>query len=66
MRKIGLFSVLLLLGLAGSQLLPSLLGASHAAVAEVVTFLAMAGLSFIMIHVGYEFELETKRLRAYG
>ena len=66
MRKVLLFSALLILGLAGSQVLPGLLGPAHKGFSSVVTFLTMAGLAFIMIHVGYEFELDRGRLASYG
>ena len=66
MKKIALFSGLLLLGLVGSQVLPDLLGPYRPAFAEVVGFLTYAGLSFIMIHVGYEFELDKRNLSGYG
>ncbi len=66
MRKILLFSALLFAGLAGSQVLPGLLGDAHGVAAETVGFLTMVGLSFIIVHVGYEFEIEKDRLKAYG
>lgn len=66
MKKIALFSTLLFVGLVGSQFLPSLLGPWHAAGGEVLTFFTMVGLSFIMVHVGYEFEIDRSNLRAYG
>jgi Kef-type K+ transport system membrane component KefB len=64
MRKVVLFSALLVLGLVGSQFLPSLPG--HDVAHEVVTVLTMLLLGFIMIHVGYEFEIDRTRLRTYG
>jgi Kef-type K+ transport system membrane component KefB len=64
MRKVFLFSGLLILGLAGSQLLPALTW--FAALHELVTVLTMLFLGFIMIHVGYEFEIDRARLRSYG
>ncbi len=66
MKKIALFSALLFIGLVGSQFLPALLGDWHAAAGGVLTFLTMVGLSFIMVHVGYEFELDRGNVRAYG
>lgn len=66
MKKIALFSTLLVLGLAGSQFLPAWLGPQHAIASEVIGFFTMAGLAFIMIHVGYEFEIDKSDLRAYG
>lgn len=66
MKKIALFSALLLLGLVGSQVLPGLLGPYRPAFAEAVGFLTYVGLSFIMIHVGYEFELDKRNVRGYG
>jgi len=66
MRKVLLYSVLLVVGLIGSQALPAAMGDSYHAVGEVVALLTMVALSFIMIHVGYEFELDKSNLKAYG
>jgi Kef-type K+ transport system membrane component KefB len=66
MKKILLFSLLLLAGLVLSQLVPLLPSGPAAVVREVVQLLAMVALGFIMIHVGYEFEIEKDRLRGYG
>ncbi len=66
MKRVALFSGLLLLGLLGSQLLPALSGTAYPAVSSAVSLLTMWGLSFIMIHVGYEFEIDRGNLRAYG
>jgi len=66
MKKITLFSALLLAGLVGSQLLPAWLGPDYATLAEAVRFLTMFGLAFIMIHVGYEFELDQTQVRTLG
>ena len=66
MKKIGVFSTLLILGLIGSQFLPFWLGAHLQFGREVISVLTMVGLSFIMIHVGYEFELNKTRIRSYG
>lgn len=66
MRKVLLFSVLLILGLTGSQILPHVAGAAYHPVLELSSFLTMVGLAFIMIHVGYEFEIDKGNLRQYG
>ena len=66
MRKVLGYSVLLLVGLAGSQVLPSLTGDLHDSVATVVRVLTMTGLAFIMIHVGFEFHIDKSNLRRYG
>ena len=66
MRKVLLFSLLLIAGLIGSQMLPSLVGAPLAAAQKVINLLTMVALAFIMIHVGYEFELDRTRLGSYG
>lgn len=66
MKKVALFSLLLILGLAGSQVLPSLVGESYGPISEVIGFLTFVALAFIMIHVGYEFEIDKNNLRAYG
>jgi hypothetical protein len=66
MRKVLLFSVLLLLGLIGSQLFPGIVGPAYAGVGDAVRVLTMTGLSFIMIRVGYEFDIDKSNLRQYG
>ena len=66
MRKVLLFSVLLLLGLIGSQWLPDVFGPAYAGFGDVVRILTMTGLSFIMIRVGYEFDIDKSRLKEYG
>jgi len=64
-KKVLLFSVLLVVGLVVSQYLESLTGGSPAA-RESVRILTMILLAFIMIHVGYEFEIDRSRLAGYG
>jgi Kef-type K+ transport system membrane component KefB len=59
MRKVALYSVLLVLGLVGSQLLA---GAGE----TLIKLLTMTALAFIMIHVGWEFDLDRSRLGQYG
>lgn len=66
MRKVLIFSILLLIGLIGSQWLPGLLGAGYARVGDAVRLLTMIGLSFIMIRVGYEFDIDKSNLKRYG
>ena len=65
MRKVLLFSVLLVVGLILSQYLDVILGDSGTA-REAVRILTMVMLAFIMIHVGYEFEIDRSRLKSYG
>jgi len=55
MRKVLLFSVLLILGLTGSQVLPAVVGHACGPLSGLTRFLTMVGLAFIMTHVGYEF-----------
>jgi Kef-type K+ transport system membrane component KefB len=66
MKKVLLFSMLLLLGLIGSQWLPASIGPAYAKVGDLVRILTMAGLSFIMIRVGYEFDIDKTNLSQYG
>ncbi len=65
MRAIVVYSVLLILGLIGSQVLPGFLSGYEAA-RPAIQLLTMFCLSFIMIHVGYEFEVDKKNPRKYG
>lgn len=66
MQKVLVYSILLVAGLMGSQLLPHAFPSAFAMLDGVILFLTMAGLSFIMIHVGYEFEIDKGNLRQYG
>lgn len=66
MKKVLLFSTLLVVGMIGSQLLPSLLGSLLPPVAHAIRLITMMALAFIMIHVGYEFEIDKSQLGRYG
>lgn len=66
MKKVLIFSILLLIGLVGSQILPGLVGPAYPDIAHVVRVLTMIALAFIMIHVGYEFEIDKSNLKQYG
>ena len=66
MKKVATFSSLLILGLIGAKLIPELAGAYFRIVDEIVSFLTLTGLGFIMIHVGYEFEIDKSNVKAYG
>jgi len=66
MRKVALFSVLLIVGLVGSQILPQALGDLYGVFGEVINLLTLVALAFIMIHVGYEFEIDKSKARSYG
>ena len=66
MKKVMIFSALLIVGMVSSQLLPDLLGASYDALSHIIRVLTMAALAFIMIHVGYEFDINKRQIRSYG
>ena len=66
MLKVLYFSLLLLLGLSGSQVLPNIMGASYAMLGDIVRMLTMMGLSFIMIRVGYEFDIDKSNTKQYA
>jgi Kef-type K+ transport system membrane component KefB len=65
LKKVLIFSVLLIAGLLLSQYLEVIIGDSHLA-GEVIRILTMIMLGFIMIHVGYEFEIDRTKLKSYG
>lgn len=66
MKKVALFSALLILGMVGSRILPDLMGDLFDQLRPGVDLLTIIGLAFIMIHVGYEFEIDKSNLRQYG
>ena len=66
MRRVLIFSLLLLTGLGFSQALPTLTGDAHDTVATAVRVVTMVGLAFIMIHVGFEFHIDKSKPRTYG
>ena len=66
MKKIVLFSLFLLIGLAGSQALPSILGPEHFAhIKPFFDGMLYVCLAYIMINVGREFELEKSKWKSY-
>ncbi len=67
MKKIILYSSFLIIGLIFSQVLPAYLPGDHyESLARAIKLLTTTALGFIMIRVGYEFELDKTRLGAYG
>jgi Kef-type K+ transport system membrane component KefB len=66
MRKVAVFSLLLIAGMVGAQFLPGLAGDAYVGVSHGLRLATMVALAFIMIHVGYEFELDKTDLRQYG
>lgn len=66
MRTVLFYSFLLLLGLIASQWLPGVIGTSYAVAGDIIRIMTMACLSFIMIRVGYEFDIDKSNLKSYG
>ncbi len=66
MKKVAFYSVLLIVGLVVSQFLPELAGSGFSSLNKVITVLTMTALAFIMIHVGYEFEIDKSNIKPYG
>lgn len=66
MGKVGIYSLLLILGLVLSQSLPQFVGPVYADLTPFVRMLTMIALAFIMIHVGYEFDIDKRRLGSYA
>ena len=67
MKKIVLLSGFLLIGLITSQVLPSLIPADYyTGFIHIIRILTTIALGFIMIRVGYEFNIDKSRLKAYG
>lgn len=66
MKQVFIFSALLVVGMVGSQFLPVLLQDFYPTVAHALRLVTMIALAFIMIHVGYEFDIDKSRLGEYG
>lgn len=68
MRKVLAYSLLLIIGLVVSQFIDRSADASPAmhTADMLIKLLTMIALSFIMIHVGYEFEIDKSRPRQYA
>lgn len=67
MKNIVLLSGCLIVGLITSQLLPSLILADYyTSFTHTIGILTNVALGFIMIRVGYEFDIDKSRLKAYG
>lgn len=66
MKKVLSFSLVLMLGLIASQILPGVLGDNYEMLRSGVNALLYICLSFIMINVGREFELDKSRWRTYA
>lgn len=66
MKKVLSFSVMLMLGLLLSQLLPGVLGANYEITREVIEIFLGICLAFIMINVGREFEVDKSNLKSYA
>lgn len=66
MKKVLSFSAVLILGLITSQILPSIFGANYDSFRTITNTLLYICLSFIMINVGREFELDKSQWRSYA
>lgn len=65
MKKVISFSLMLMLGLVLSQLLPTQLGESYAELKHLVELMLGICLAFIMINVGREFEIDKSNVKIY-
>ena len=65
MKKVLSFSMLLMVGLLLSQVLPTVMGESYTTLSNVVYMLLGTCLAFIMINVGREFELDKNNVGIY-
>ena len=67
MKKVLSFSVLLIIGLLLSQMLPGVMSAeAYGSLSEAVTVLLGTCLAFIMINVGREFEVDKSNVKSYA
>ncbi len=65
MRKVLIFTILLLLGVVLSQWIPLHIGDSYDSIKLGLTVVMLVCLSYIMINVGIEFEIEKTNLKSY-
>jgi len=66
MRQVVVFSCLLIAGLVASQLLPAVAPETFGTFGPLRQWLTMICLGFLMIHVGYEFEIDKRNVRQYA
>lgn len=66
MKKVYIFSFLLVIGLILSQFVPHLLGGNFYSFKVVLNAFLYVSLAFIMINVGREFEINKKEWRSYS
>ena len=66
MQKVLTYSVLLFVGLGLSQALPAALGSYPDTLANAIRLLTLTGLGFIMIQVGFEFNIDKSNRGQYG
>ncbi len=66
MKKVLALSLLLLAGIVLSQSLPLIIGEVYSRSHPYIMYLTMVALSFIMIEVGCEFEIDKSRITSYG
>lgn len=65
MKKVISFSLMLMVGLVLSQMLPAQLGESYAELKHQIEVMLGVCLAFIMINVGREFEIDKSNVRVY-
>jgi Kef-type K+ transport system membrane component KefB len=66
MKQVLLFSLLLISGLIMSQFMPLWFDEYYGWIKHIIRIITMIGLSFIMIRVGYEFDIDKSNLKQYG
>lgn len=66
MKKVIFLSLLLIAGLVLSQFLPAYAGDAFGAVSKIITLATLTGLSFIMLQVGLEFEVDKTNLKPFA
>lgn len=66
MKKVISFSLMLMVGLVLSQMLPAQLGEHYALFSEGIGILLGTCLAFIMINVGREFEIDKGSIKGYA
>jgi hypothetical protein len=66
MKKLALFTILLIFGLLFSKIFPLIITSDYRTIFNIIFVLTFIALSIIMILTGFEFEIDKNNLKNYG